>query len=402
MKPTQINERYSILDVLRGFALCGVMIANMNSHSGYFMLPTEAQAAMPHAAADNIVMWFVKFFTDGKFYSIFSLLFGIGFGLQMKRAMDKGEKFGGLFRRRLWFLLLFGILHGVLFYVGDILAAYAILGFALLLFSNVSNKNLVRWSVFFLVLPVFQYLISWVPAQFSTPPPPSGGMPFEMIVNAYRSPSLLDDIMMNTGGLVMARYPEFLFTGQIFKVFAMFLLGYFVARKEFFVNLPAHNALFRKMVIWGALIGIPANIVLAQMYTTNLMAMRAPLGIVQPLAYLLGVPALAFFYTGSIALLYQKSTWKSILNIFAPFGRMALTNYLMQSVIASLIFTSNGLELYAATEPVYFVSIGFGILLFQIPFSAWWLNRFRYGPMEWAWRSLTYRKRQPMRKEVLA
>lgn len=163
MKPTPPNERHAILDVLRGFALCGVMIANMATHSGYWFLTEESQAALPLSEAGDILLWFVHFITDGKFYSIFSLLFGIGFGLQLQRAMDRVDKFGGLFSRRLAILFLFGLLHAILFYVGDILTVYALLGFVLLFFRNTSPKNLLRWALVLLILPVIQYAILWFP-----------------------------------------------------------------------------------------------------------------------------------------------------------------------------------------------------------------------------------------------
>lgn len=225
---------------------------------------------------------------------------------------------------------------------------------------------------------------------------------FDQLIIAYQSGSLSDILMMNTGGLIFGRYPDLIATGRFFKVLAMFLLGFYVARKALFVNLTAHRGHFKKVFIWGLIIGIPCNIALATLMETNWYATYAPLGILEPLVYAYGVPALGLAYAAGLALLYPNEHYRRFLNIFAPYGRMALTNYLMQSVIACFIFTSYGLGLYGQVGPVFLTLVGFSILLFQIPFSGWWLTHFRYGPMEWLWRSMTYRRWQPIRKPTLA
>ncbi|GAB3338724.1 DUF418 domain-containing protein [Marivirga atlantica] len=401
MKPTQPNERHLILDVLRGFALIGVLFANMPYHSGFWMLSPEAQENMPAAEAGHMLMWILHFLSDGKFYSIFSLLFGIGFALQLQRSIDRNEPFAGRFSRRLLILFLFGLLHAVFFFVGDILTVYALLGFVLLLFTKVSDKGLLRWAIILLLIPFIQYAFMWYGQQNASAAELAGAPgapPFEQLILAYQSGSLKDILMFNAGGLVFGRYPDLIFTGRFFRVFAMFLLGFYVARKQFFTNIAAHRPLFKKVMIWGAVIGIPCNLVLAQLMTTDVYYTFGKLGIIQPLVYAYGVPALGLFYACGIALLYQNHSFKNVLSIFAPFGRMALTNYLMQSVICCLIYNSYGLGLFATDGPLAFTAVGLGILVFQIVFSHLWLSKFQYGPMEWLWRSLTYKRWQPISK----
>ncbi|MCT8341021.1 DUF418 domain-containing protein [Flavobacteriaceae bacterium TK19130] len=402
MKPTQPNERYKILDVLRGFALVGVLIANMSSHSGYFFLSPTARETLPNAQAGETLMWIIHFVTDGKFYSIFSLLFGVGFALQLQRAEEKGVPFKGRFSRRLLILFLIGLFHAIFFYVGDILTVYALVGFVLLLFRNVSNKGLIRWSIVLLCLPVFQYAFSWWQAQNNPPVDLSQQYTFfEQVVAAYRTGSLSDILYMNIGGLAFGRYPDLVFTGRFFKVLAMFLLGYFIARKQWYVSISTHKQTLKKIVVWSAIIGIPCNIVLAQMMTTEAYYTYEPTGIIQPIVYAFGVPALGISYACGIALLFQKDRVKRLLTIFAPFGRMALTNYLMQSVICCFIYQSYGFGLYATEGPLAFTMVGFGILIFQIVFSHVWLSKYQFGPMEWLWRSLTYKRWQPLKKPNL-
>lgn len=399
MQPTQPNERYLILDVLRGFALIGVLFANMPYHSGFWMLSPEAQDALPRAEAGHWFMWALHFITDGKFYSIFSLLFGIGFALQLQRAEKKGEPFAGRFSRRLLILFVLGLLHAVFFYVGDILTVYALLGFALLLFRKTANKTLLRWAFILLLLPVVQYAIMWWPQQGTPPADLSGDYAFfEQMIVTYRTGTLGDMLFNNIGGLIVGRYPDLVFTGRFFKVLAMFLIGFYVARKQFFVNIAYHKPLLKKVMIWGAVIGIPCNLVLAQLMTTNAYYAFAPSGIIQPLVYAYGVPALGLFYACGIALLYQQESFRNLLAVLAPFGRMALTNYLMQSVICCLIYNNYGLGLFATDGPIVFSAVGLGILIFQIIFSHVWLAKFQYGPMEWLWRSMTYKRWQSLSK----
>jgi len=399
-QPTSASERFEILDVLRGFALLGVLLANMSTHSGYFFLSPAKQEALSTAQYDGAVMWVLHFLVEGKFYSLFSLLFGIGFALQMKRGHNLQSDFSGRFRRRLLFLFFMGLLHAVLFYVGDILTVYALTGLFLLLFKKASDKILLRGTIILLVLPIIQYGIILAVTLSGTPaPPPSGPPPiFEQIVATYQEGSYADIVRTNIGGLIFGRYPDLFFTGRFFRVLAMFLLGYYVARKMIFANLEENRPLLRRMMMWSALVGVPLNIALAMMMERGDYYSLQPMGIIQPLVYSFGVPALCLFYASGISLLYARSEGKSWLRIFAPVGKMALTNYLMQSVICCLIFMNYGLGQFGRMGPSKLMLIAIALYTGQVFFSHWWLGRFRFGPMEWLWRSGTYGKWQGMRK----
>ncbi|MEM8765088.1 MAG: DUF418 domain-containing protein [Bacteroidota bacterium] len=402
MQPTPSNERFQILDVLRGFALLGVMIANMAYHSGYWFLSPEKQQSLPFYEVGEAILWGIHFITEGKFYSIFSLLFGIGFGLQIQRAMEKGTPFVGRFSRRLFILLLFGFLHAVLLFVGDILATYALLGFILILFRKSSDKTLLSLVFIFPLIPLVQYSIKWFAAQQTgIPGELAGSEMFEQIVLTYQTGSFMEISATNFFGYVFGRFPDLIFTGRFFKVLAMFLLGYYVAKNRWFAEIPKRKHQLKKIMLWCAAIGIPCNLVMAYMMTTDAYYTMAPSGIIEPLVYAFGVPALGMCYACGIALAYQKPRYVGLLNHLAPLGRMALTNYLMQSLICCLIFKGYGLGLFGSMGPVFFTLIGLGILVFQILFSQWWLTQYQYGPAEWLWRSLTYRKKQPFKQSSL-
>lgn len=401
-QPVASTERYQLLDVLRGFALLGVLLANMVTHSGYFFLSDAGKQVLGSFELDHVVEWWEHFLIDGKFYSLFSLLFGIGFALQLNRAELRLDNFSGRFRRRLFILFLIGLVHAVFLYVGDILTVYALTGFLLLLFRKSSDKTLLRAAAVLLLLPVLQYAIFWAMQLFSEPTPsstvPTDNSFFDQIIHTYRTGSFAEIIQLNIGGLIFGRYPDLLFTGRFFRVLAMFLIGVFIARKQLYNQLEANRPLFKKVLLYGALTGIPCNLVLAAMMTTGSYYNLEPMGIIQPIVYAYGVPALCLCYAAGITLLFTRPGWKKKLLVFAPVGQMALTNYLMQSVICVFIFMGYGGGLIASIGPAQLSLIAIAIYSAQLIYSPIWLRYFHFGPMEWVWRSLTYRRRQPFLK----
>lgn len=402
LQPTLLTERHTLLDVLRGFALLGVLLANMVSHSGYFFLSEAGQAAFDTASIDHTVEWIEHFLIDGKFYSLFSMLFGIGFALQLKRASELEINFVSRFRRRLFIMFLLGLAHAILLFVGDILTVYALTGFVLILFRKSSDKFLLRSAIVFTLLPLLQYIIFWV-INLTTPSDPNTTADldqnfFNELIEIYRSGNFLEITKMNIGGLILGRYPDLIFTGRFFRVLAMFLVGFYVAKNMLYTNLEVNRTFFKKVMLWGAVIGIPCNIVLAMMMTTNAYYNLESLGIVQPIVYAFGVPALCLFYTSALVLWFSTPTGKKYLMVFSPVGQLALTNYVMQSLICVFIFTGYGLGLIAKVGPAQLMMIGLAIYVFQLIFSHVWIKYFRFGPLEWLWRSGTYGKWQPLRK----
>lgn len=152
--PVKPSERYVILDALRGFALLGICLANYPEFSLYTFQPAYVAASMPSAGVDRIVRFLQYVFIDGKFYTLFSLLFGMGFSIIISHAEQKGNGAFRLFYRRMAVLLAIGFLHLMFIWSGDILMLYALMGMVLPLFRNVSNRKMLSWAAFFLVLPV--------------------------------------------------------------------------------------------------------------------------------------------------------------------------------------------------------------------------------------------------------
>src|SRR5688572_11682497 len=160
ISPISLPERIEILDVLRGLAICVILIGNMQWFSGYGFMPAALAAEAP--LADRITHFLVHFFIEGKFYSIFSFLFGFGFALQMARAEERGDRSASLFKRRLFWLLVIGLLHAYLLWAGDVLSIYALVGFVLLLFRRKTDGALLKWACALLAIPILTYTLLYI------------------------------------------------------------------------------------------------------------------------------------------------------------------------------------------------------------------------------------------------
>src|ERR687883_1153609 len=158
--PISLPERIEILDVLRGLAVCGILVGNMQWFSGYGMMPPALASQSP--LGDQVTHFLVHFFVEGKFYSIFSFLFGFGFALQIARAEERGDTKASLFKRRLFWLLVIGLAHAYLLWAGDILSIYALMGFLLLLFRRKPDGSLLKWAIILLIIPILTYILLYV------------------------------------------------------------------------------------------------------------------------------------------------------------------------------------------------------------------------------------------------
>ncbi len=409
--PISNRERITVLDGLRGLALLGVSIANLATFTGWMFMSPEARAAFSTAAIDSPVWFLMHVFVDGKFYTLFSLLFGIGFAVQMTRAEARGDAFASRFRRRLFVLLGIGLVHLALIWPGDILTLYALCGFALLLFRARADRTLLTWAAVLLVLPVVQYAAMW--AVFDPNDPTllvivnPGLVLFSVGDAATRALGIDGMTAFQTGGWgdvlktnlvgVFYRYGDLFWSGRFFKVFGIFLIGLWAGRRLMAGTLLGDTRLLRRVLVWGLAVGLPANIALGVVMGGPGDFPPGPAGMQKAAAYALGVVPLALAYAAAYALLWRREAWRPVLGVAAPVGRMALTNYLAQSLLGIGLFYGIGLGLWGRVGPVVWTVMGLALFAGQIAASAWWLRRFRHGPMEWLWRRLTYGQPLPMR-----
>jgi len=403
ISPISSRERIGILDVLRGLAVGGILIGNMQWFSGYgFMPPALAQQS---PLADQVTHFLVHFFVEGKFYSIFSFLFGFGFALQIARAETRGDLRASFFKRRLFWLLVIGLLHAYLLWAGDILSVYAVMGFVLILFRKKADSSLLKWIFVLLAIPILTYLLFYI--LFVAFVPPTAVAAFDAgkidfwneAVRKVQQSSYLQIITDFNLNYIVGRYLGLFFDMRLPKLLAMFLLGFYAYRREFFQNLSSHQPFIRRVLTYGLILGLVGNVAFAALAGKEAVFPPTPAGIAGVISYAFGVPALALFYIASVATLWQKAVWRRLLAFLAPVGRMALTNYLLQTVICVLIFYGYGFGQFGRVGARKATLIAFAIFLFQILASTFWLKYFRYGPMEWIWRQLTYRQKLDLRLE---
>ncbi len=389
--PVQPDERLTLIDVLRGFAVFGILAANMYSFSGAAYTPAAWSEPL-----DRAIVTTTRFLVEAKFYSLFSFLFGWGMAVQMLRAEARGLRFVPRYLWRLLLLFAIGLLHATLLWTGDIVARYALYGFVLLLFRKRSARFLLASIALSLGLSI---LLAFP------------GEAMDAVRNQY---TLLTDFLRSsryspglyTSGsyleVTRLRSEEYLsymasFLYSFGNVFAMFLLGLLVGKQRIFKNLDQHLPRIRRLT-WLAL-GV--GLVFTSLHVWSILHPDWVRPENQRLAYVgsrtIGAPFLMLFYVGAITLLYQREPWRIRLAPLANVGRMALTNYLLQSFTATLIFYGYGIGLYGRTDPTFGLILTVLIFLAEVRFSEWWFERYQYGPVEWVWRTLTYGRRPPLR-----
>lgn len=409
LSPVQTKEREIFMDVLRGFAILGIFIANLNGFSWY---NEQAQATGPYLLPelDHKMSFLHHMFIEGKFYSIFSLLFGWGIALQIKRGAASGINPMPTIRRRLLFMLLLGAVH-LLIWPGDIVFFYALLAFILLPLRKFSNKTLLIAGGILIISPILLYAAK---SQWTWLNAPAGllyqtgqqldtkllGVTSEADYMAMvKNASWWDVLKGNISGFFY-RYGYLFFVSRVPKVLGVFLIGYVLGRSDFYKNIGQHKKTVLIIIAAGLLIGLPANYYLAR-YMTYFMGDYWQLktkGLYQTIAYALGVVPLALAYIGLFMLSFQTVAGKKILSVLAPVGKMAFSNYIMHSLIGNFVFLGAGLGYMRQVGPVYYTLFGVAVFIIQIILSTIWLKYFNYGPVEWLWRSATYKKWQPMRK----
>ncbi len=397
--PRFTGERIDALDVLRGFAIFGILLANVQVFSGFVLLSEAQRAALPTAGADGVTMLLLRALVEGKFYSIFSLLFGIGFAVQLQRAGALGLDAAPRFRRRLVTLLLIGAVHAFLLWYGDILLLYALAGFCLLPFRNREDRRVLMAALIFLLMPLLQYGLMVGLALLAGGGPDGAGNatnPLDPVIVTLATGSYLEVLRANLTALTY-RWMDLFFTGRFFKVLAVFLFGLWIVRRGLLTDTPHNRVVIRRAAGWGLLIGLPLNVLLALAGEHSYYTLE-PRGMLFAVLYTVGVPTLAVGYAAVVVMAWRQLQGRGVLRLLTPVGRMALTNYLLQTIIALLIFYGFGLGFFGRVGAAPAIGIAVAIFLFQAPISAWWLSRYRHGPAEWVWRRLTLAEPLPMRR----
>ncbi|HPR33128.1 MAG TPA: DUF418 domain-containing protein [Prolixibacteraceae bacterium] len=407
-QPLKDRERLEILDFLRGFALLGILMVNLPLMNAPFTC--EMKNFMIWTDPINKAFAFViKFFFTGKFYPLFSMLFGIGFYFFLKKFDEVRKPILPTYRFRLMWLLLFGILHVVLLWYGDILIVYALMGFVMVWFRKKSNKTLITWAVCLITLPVVLVGLLVGLFQLAMNYPEVAGQINQSLETAMAQLTAFTQKALETypsgtfSEIVSIRLEEYQsMMGSLIiffpNVLAFFLVGIVLGKKRVFTDLLARRSFFVKLLLWSLPVALAGNLLLAITASDVNYSMLTPGMLYNLAASSIGGPALTLVYISSLVLIYQNGFFGKLAGAIGKTGRMALTNYLMQSVICTTLFFSYGLGLYGKVNLWQGMLLVLAVYLVEVIWSHFWLSHFRFGPMEWLWRTLTYRKAQSMKK----
>ncbi len=392
LSPVMGAERIHSVDVIRGLAIFGIFFVNMPSFFSpvLYLNPKDWWTGELNQWTHSVV----DIFAQASFYTLFSFLFGFGMILFKERAVAKGYSFYPLITRRLFVLLLFGCLHAFFVWHGDILITYAIVGALLLLFLKAKPTTLLIWSL----------VLIFVPNLFL------GGM---MFLAVMFDPGL-SAVMFNeqlagksveiyaTGGfweITIQRFQDWYYVNNAANIFAlvitllpMFLLGAFIAKKKWFEGRDEDIKKVKILWLLSLVIGVPMK--LLPYYTSKNVA-------TDYLQDTIGGPGTAVLYATSVVLLIRLPVWKKLLSPLALVGRLSLSNYLFQSIVCTLLFYGYGFGLYGKVDLFTGLLLTIAIFIVQIGLSYLWFKKFRFGPFEWIWRTLTYAQKVDIRKKAI-
>lgn len=389
------TERQSSLDALRGFALLGILVVNIIAFASPYY-GSGVPDPLAQGRVDQAVMYGISLLFEWKFYLLFSFLFGYSFTLQMQSAERDGKAFVPRMLRRLAGLWVIGLLHGVLLFHGDILTTYAVTGAVLLALRQRADRWLTRLAVSLIVGTA----VVWA----------SIGILSVLDIDAMRDSQALARVtsaliaFRSTPAGVIAQHVQelkgmWIVTAlmQAPTALAMFLMGCIAGRRGLFAasaQADDTSTLFKQWLIAGACVGLPAAAAYA--YGTTTLA-GTPWDLLGLSLSLLTAPLLTAAYIGGMMLLFRSRWGTWWLRVLAPAGRMALSNYLLQSLVCSVIFLAYGFRLMGQVGPLGTLLIAIAIFTVQMFISRWWLHRFAYGPVEWLLRAVTHWRFSPLR-----
>ena len=401
-EPVQEADRIVAIDVLRGFALLGILVVNIQS----FSMP-DAAIFNPTAYGDltgaNRWVWYLTHVLfEQKFMTIFSMLFGAGILLMTGRVEEKGLRSAGLHYRRMAVLLGFGLVHAYLVWTGDILVCYACCGFLVYVFRKRDPRSLVTWGIGFVAVAsvlslFFGWSMSYWPAdsieELAQAFSPSPATVTETL-DAYRG-SWLSQAAYRAPNSFQSQTFVFLIWG-FWRAGGLMLIGMALFKQNVF-SAARSSRFYGGLVAAAIVVGIPAAIYGTWRNFEAHWDVRYAFFIGSQYNYWASI-LVSLGWVGLVMLACKHGVLRTLTSRLAAVGRTAFTNYLAQSLICTTIFYGHGLGLFGRVDRVVQALIVIGIWVLQLAVSPWWLARFRFGPFEWAWRSLTYGKLQPMRR----
>lgn len=386
--PIPTASRLRALDGLRGVALLGILLVNILYWSGWVLMSPAQQVAHAGEAARQLHGFLERLLLDGKFYTLFSLLFGVGCAMQLQRLQAAGHDGVRVYRRRMLVLLAIGSVHTLLVWDGDILVLYALLGFTLPWFARLPDRSVLACAaVLVFAVPlagqalfqamgwnpggqVMEASLMWFAAMGGDPAMDAG-------VRVLQHAGWREQLAWSSSGTLFS-WGLRLESWRIPKVLGIMALGIWVGRRVASGELLGDTRLLKRVLVAGLLVGVPASL----MYASRDGAGQSHW------SSMIGTVPLALAYAAAFLLAWPRA--QPLLGLFADAGRMPLTNYLAQSVVNGLVFFGVGLGLIGKLPLPAVYLYALALFALQVLWSRWWLARHAQGPVEAAWRGLTY------------
>ena len=375
LKSIEEKERIIEIDIIRGIAILGIFFVNLPE------MLVAPMVSIKYMGMDGWVRLIYNTLIQTKFYTIFSFLFGLGFYIFMSRAEARGDKMYKLFFRRLFFLFIFGGIHFILFWHGDILNTYALIGIWLLLFYNKKPKTILTWAGVLLCTAFALNVVIYSPTvleQISTTALLQEELPVYNYLRSFTDNFLLRVNLFGTqtvaNGIILT--PEIL---------SLFLIGLYVGKKDVFSRIEELAGILKKMQIVSLIVSVLCFIPMVKLYLESSTYRQLD----QYFFVWFSGKTMAIFYVTTILLLLRKEKWRKRLKSFTYVGKMALTNYIGQTIVSIFVFSmvfknTAKIPLWVGLLycPIFYIG--------QIQFSKWWLSTHKMGPLEWLWRYATY------------
>lgn len=398
-QPVKGKNRIVFLDILRGFALLGILFANLLTWSGLKYVPIGDIIDLGNIETDRAIYNYLKFFVDTKFYTLFSILFGVGFYLQIsKNRQNPG--FPRLYLWRMILLLMLGVFHSII-WSGDILSLYALMGMVLLALRDIPVQKTLNVGLVLFFLPVLLTIIYMYSFARDMPPIPKTAilvypdMTPEEVKAGFQSTDPMVVLRTNLHSLKY-RWLSFIPDGRPFKVLGLFFLGGYLYSIQFFTV----HAKKWKLLILFLTIGAVFSFTSLKIEGNVASYSRTWTDVLDKLVHEIGQLSLSLSYICILAKLVDAFPKFILFTWLKNYGRMSLSSYIGHTILSILFFYPVvGLGYFGnlTLENTYYVAIG--ILVIQLLFSNTWFMFFNFGPIEWLWRCATYRKWFPLRIE---
>lgn len=398
------TDRIDSLDVLRGFAVLGILVMNIQTFSMPMAAYVNPTAWGSLSGIDAVVWYLSHLLTDQKMMGLFSMLFGAGIILFTERAAGHGKSAAAYhYRRNLW-LLIFGAIHAYLLWYGDVLFLYAVCAFMLYPLRNMKPKKLMIVGVIFLSISSMVYLLTAVGVSTMSDEQIATEIMSSWSPSAEQLATEIAAYQGNWTSQMSARLPAtremhglVFFIWGIWRAAGMMLLG-MALYKVGILSAKADDKVYWRLLAAGVLIGLPVIAYGIHWNVRNEWALDS-LFIGSQFNYWASV-LVSVGWMAALVLILKKGALTWLTSRLAAVGRMAFSNYIMHTIICGYIFYGHGLGLFSEVERSGQILIVIAIWILQLTMSPIWLRHFRFGPLEWLWRSLTYWQAQPFKRTI--